>query len=186
MAKKEVAKKPVKAGKPAKEKKEKGVVNVQAKIRFVSFTFGATIPTQSFGNVQPHITVEAPTYEEARDFAIEKIEELYKKYAEIKPEFLGKITVVEKEVAASVPQTQEKTVEVKAETPEVAPNAPEVKAPEDSEPVKKAKKAISLAATYDAVKLIEEQIQKSVKIKPEEKPALYELTLKRAKELKNK
>lgn len=168
-----------KAAKLVKSKTGTEVINVKAVTRFVSFTFGATIPTQSFGNIQPHITVEAPTYEEARDFAIPKIEELYRKYAEIKPEFLGKITETVREVTPPVQETPEKE-------PEVAPKEPVVTPTEDSAPVAKAKKAISLAMTYDAIKIVEDQIMKSVKILPEEKPALYELTLKKAKELKEK
>jgi hypothetical protein len=191
------------ATKKVTKKKEKVAVSKEAKgegrkalsARFVSFTFGATIPTQSFGNIQPHITVESATYEDARDFAIPKIMELYEKYVEIKPEFMGKITVHEKEVVPVVPPQELNKQPVPGTVPQpTTPAQPAATSPgsdanasadvPDSEPVKKAKKAIELAMTYDAVKLIEEQIMKSVKIKPEEKPALYELTLKRAKALK--
>jgi hypothetical protein len=190
MAKKTVTKKKEKV---AITKEEKG--RKASTARFVSFTFGATIPTQSFGNIQPRIEVTAETYEDARDFAIPRIMDLYEEYVEIKPEFMGKITVQEKEVVPVVPPQELNKHPVPGTVPQqTTPAQPAATSPgsdanasaevPDSEPVKKAKKAIELAMTYEAVKLIEEQITKSMKIKPEEKPALYELTLKRAKALK--
>ncbi len=152
-------------------------------VKFLKFSFGATIPTQSFGNVQPHIEVEAASYEEARDFAIPKIEELYIKYAEIRPVFLGKIEVVEKKVA---PAPAPKAVEPAAPS-SVAPSAPSssTSAPTEAkpEPVLKAEKAISLATSEDAMLVIQGQIEKSTKIPAEFKQQLLTLCLKKRGEL---
>lgn len=151
-----------------------------AAVKFVSFSFGATIPTQSFGNVTPRIEVQADTYEAARDFAIPKIEALYERYAELKPVFMGKIVETEKNVAAPAPKASEQ-----AQSP--APAAAASAAPTEkvkSDAVLKAEKAIGLAMTDEATQAIQDQIGKSVKIDAADKPALYELVLKKRKELK--
>lgn len=183
-AKKVTAPKPAKVAKPAAVKK--------SNVKFVSFSFGATIPTQSFGNVQPHIVVEAPTYEEARDFAIPRIEELYRHFAEVKPTFLGKITETVKvvapanQVAPAAPTVPGPTPE-QVETQRASTTAPEAPAaPQKAKPesVLKAEKAISLAATADAALAIQNQIDKSVKIPEEFKADLITLMLKKRSELK--
>lgn len=186
MTSKNVAAKTVKkvpAPKPAKVAKPRGnVVVAEAKVRFVSFTFGATIPTQAFGNVQPQIVVEAPSYEEAAAFAIPKIEELYAKYAEVKPTYLSKITETVKTVAP-VPVAPVAAPEATAPAaPAVeAPVAPQTPKPES---VLKAEKAISLAATADAALAIQTQIENSVKIPAEFKPALITLVLQKRSSFK--
>lgn len=172
-----------------------------APVRFVSFTFGATIPSQPYGNVQAHITVEAGTYEDALGFVTPKIEELYAKYAETKPAFLGRVTETVKEVipvpmpsvdhgnkpqtdiaqfgdTAVLPSQPLATVTVvSTETAApvgMAPTVPAGEAPK-SEPVMRAERAIGLAMTEDAALKIKEQIENSVKIAPEDKPALIAL-----------
>lgn len=178
VAKKAAAQKPVKVASVKKS-------NVQ----FKSFTFGATIPTQAFGNVQPSITVEAPSYEEARDFAVPRIEEFYARFAEVKPTFLGKIEVKEKVVmtAGSGGFTGRPVSTPAAQTAPVASPASEATAvptKAKSEPVVKAEKAISLAMTEDALITIQAQVDKSVKIAEEDKPDLTIQILKRRNEFK--
>lgn len=186
-----------KVAKPKKEKVEK--VEKVAKgansgyiPRLVSFSVTAVIPTQQYGNIQPKIEVMASTIEEARAMVMPVIENLYETYAEMplsgKPvKFLGKVTETEKRV--------EKTSEVVV-TPAVAPVttaevvstpvASETPALERSEPFKKAEKMIGLALSIDALDAIEAQIQKSVKIQADDKPALYTIVLKKREELKSK
>lgn len=48
----------------------------------MKFTITATIPTTQYGNIQPSIEVEAPTFEEAQTIALPEIEKLWKRYAE--------------------------------------------------------------------------------------------------------
>lgn len=153
--------------------------------KFVSFSFGATIPTQSFGNVTPRIEVTAASYEDARDFAIPRIEELYAKFAEVKPVYMGRITE-ETKIVVAVPK--EKEVESSPSSTEVSapPTSPMAPTKSKSDAVLKAEKAIGLAMTYDAAVAIQEQIERSTKIAAEDKPALYDLVLKKRSELKNK
>lgn len=185
-AKKAAAPKPAKVAKAAKE------VVKKSNVKFVSFSLGAVIPVQSFGNVQPTIVVEAPTYEEAVAFAMPKLDELYAKYAEVKPAYLGKITETVKVVsgtttmpapAPTMPQAQDTPAPVGQDTP-----APQATAQAPSKPksdaVLKAEKAIGLAATEDALTAIQDQIEKSVKIAPEDKPALITFVLERRGKLK--
>lgn len=159
-------------------KKEKKVAKIPFKkrgpVKFRTFSFGATIPTQSFGNVTPRIEVEAENYEDARDFAIPKIEELYEKFCEVKPVYMGRITVTEKVVTAP---------EKKEEVKEKVDPAADVTAKPKSEAVMKAEKAIGLAMTEEAANTIQDQIERSVKIDKDDKPLLYTLCLKKKKEL---
>lgn len=47
-----------------------------------SFTITAVIPTVQYGNLQPSITVEANTFEEAKEIALKRIQELWDVYGE--------------------------------------------------------------------------------------------------------
>lgn len=148
--------------------------------KFVSFSFGATIPTGGFGNVKPTIEVTAASYEDARDFVIPKIEELYEKFCDVKPAYMGKITETVKVVVPPAAEVAATTKEEGDPSKDVAVDA----AKPQSEAVRKAEKAISLAMTEDAVNVIQDQIEKSVKIDAADKPMLYTLCLKKKKELK--
>ncbi len=184
--KKSVSKKPAKkvvAPKAGKPKKEKGVTISEAKLEFVSFSVRAVIPTQQYGNIQPEIVVKAPTYEQARDFAMAHMEDLYKYYAESKPGFLGKVVETEKvvapaaTVAPAAPQAQDTPAPVAQDVP--APEATNVAPGPKSEAVAKAEKAIGLAATSEALIAIQEQIERSTKIDAADKPALITLVLEK-------
>lgn len=175
------------AAKTAVQKKAKKAVTpktpkpVKSTAKFISLSVEATIPVQSYGNIMPKVTVEAATYEEARDMAFPIIEGIYAKYAEKKPDFLGKIVETVKVVTpAPAPKAEEP-----AAPSSVAPSAPlsSTSTIPKSEAVLKAEKAISLAASEDAMLAIQGQIEKSVKITSEEKPALLTLCLKRRGEL---
>lgn len=183
MAKKETAKKAA-APKPSKIAKPK-----KSTAKFVSFSVRAVIPTQSYGNVQPEITVSAATYEEARDFALPHIEALYKHYAEVKPGFLGRIEVKEVVVGPLVetpaaPQAVD--VPAPVATDPVQPQATSQAMPEGPkpEPVIKAEKAIANCASEAAAVVIQGQIEKSEKIPAEYKPALLTQMLKKRGEFK--
>lgn len=170
-------------GKIAKPKK------VKTTAKFVSFTVTAVIPTQQYGNIQPKIEVQADSYQDARDFVMPLIEEMYIRYGESKPDFLGRITETIKVVKAVAGEKLEKGDLVK-KAPEEVPTAqqeaaktlppqatasttPTATAPvQKPESVLKAEKAVSLAMTEDALNLIKNQIEKSVKIPAEFKPAL--------------
>lgn len=168
-------------------KPKKYEINEKAQVRLISFTVGATIPTMMYGNIIPSITVEAPTIEEAKAFALPVIEELYANYAEAQngqfPKFMNKSKVT----------VEEKTVDV---SPTVKKNYLEKDPPgqptSDLEPIQmgvvktpayeKASNAVKNSMSMDALNLIEDQIQKSEKLSAQEKPMLLTEVLKKRKE----
>jgi len=175
------------------------------KVRFMSFTMSATIPTVQYGNIQPSITVEANTIEDAREFVEPIIEEMYDKYCEQIPRFLKKpIKEVVKEVPAEtivetvkveVPVHKPDPASIKTTVPEMKPNIahPDPTVPpahpvnakdvpfEDGkdEAYLKTEGVIKSAMTIEAIDMIIEKIEASVKIKPEDKPALILLAHQR-------
>lgn len=198
--KKEVVKKAV--AKKAKQVKKTIAV---PKVNLISFSVTAVIPTQQYGNIQPRIEVSAPTIEEARALVMPVIENLYETYAEMplngKPvKFLAKVTESERVVSVKPPaEAPTATVSASVGTgstvqpvavPTPAPEAlksaieatpsptslnTQTTAVERPEPFKKAARAIELALSHDAIDLIVAQINKSVKINPEDKPELLNL-----------
>lgn len=183
-----MAKKAAKKAKVA-PKTPKAVKPKKTTAKFVSLAVTAVIPTQSYGNIQPRIEVQAATYEDARDFVMPLIEQLYAHYGESKPGFLGKVEVSEKVVTpAPAPKVEAPASPSSAPAPAAAPvpstsTEPAVSDKPKSEAVAKAEKAISLAMTPEAAVLIQDQIEKSVKIAAEDKPALLNLVLKKRGEL---
>jgi hypothetical protein len=184
-AKKAPAPKPAKVAKPKAEKK--------SSVKFISLAVRAVIPTQQYGNVQPEIVVQAATYEEARDFVIPRIEELYQKYAEEPlngrtPKIMGPITETVREVAPAAEKAPEAApAPVAAPTPAPeAPEAQEAQMPAGEKPaaVVKAEKAINAASAPDAALAVQEQIEKSVKIPEDWKPYLINLVLTKRNALK--
>lgn len=178
MAKKAAAKKVKKGKQLPLVAKEAGIKKSTAK--FVSLSVMAVIPTQSYGNIQPKIEVQAETYEDALGFVLPHIKALYSMFAESKPAFLGKIEVTEKVVtppAAAQTTTTPSAGHVADASATASAGKPKTEA------VQKAEKAISLAASEDAMLLIQGQIEKSTKIADEDKPELLKLCLKRRSEL---
>lgn len=187
MPKKPETPKTPKAPKTPKEPKVK-----KSTAELISFSVTAVIPTQQYGNIQPRIEIKAATIEEARALVMPVIENLYETYAEVplsgkKVKFLSHITESEKIVTAkpveTVPKVEEPTTVSSPEVSAPSSSEPTVSsvptAPERSEPYKKAEKAISLAPSHDAIDLIKAQIEKSVKIAPEDKPELLQKALDR-------
>lgn len=172
--------------KTPKSKKEKGVINMKAEVRLVSFTVGATIPTMMYGNILPSITVEAPTIEEAKAFALPIIEELYQTYLGEPqdgklPKFINKanVTAIEKRVDPT-PPAQPVAPAAKPKTPQESVD--ELAADlQDSPAFTKAQNAIKNVTDPQALELIEKQIQNSVKLTAAEKPVLLTEVLKKRK-----
>lgn len=185
-AKKVSAPKPTEVVKP----KAKKVVSGLSETKFVSFTVRAVIPTQQYGNIQPEITVQAPTYEMARDFVMPHIEEMYKKYAQRpidgnSPAFVGPVRETVKTVVApvTVPKAEEVVPALSSSTQGVEVSSPESTPtePSFSEAGQKAKKMIELAVTKEALDLVQEKVKNSFKIPEDEKPFLYTIILKKGK-----
>jgi len=171
-------------------KKEVEVIKKESKskVSLVTFSIKATIPTQQYGNIMPEIVVTAPTIEIARETVMPIIEDLYKTYAELpangkRPEFISKANVIETERIV-VPESR---IPVKPATPTVAKKLTEETPPFPTyESFQKAENAIASAVSRDALKMIEDQIKKSVKINEEDKPILFMILLKRIKEVTSK
>ena len=154
------------AKKPAVKKAPK------SKVTLVSFEVTAVISTQQYGNIQPSITVNAPTIEEAREHVMPMIEDMFKQYSEVRPGFLGRVTASEKVVKPTP-----------APTPAPTPTNQHGEDGQKSAPFMKAERAIELATGHDALALIEAQVNKSVKIDPADKPALLVMITNRRNEL---
>jgi len=198
--KKEVEKKE-KAPKVQKEAKPVKIALVKkAKYELLNFEISAVIPTQMYGNICPKISIKAGTIEDAKSIVVPFIEELYSSYASEGPDgkkanFVNKakVTVEQKFVDPKITITPVTPAPVSpAPTPSVAPKTSEPKSEPVSEPDEdptpktpaytKAENAIKSAVSLDALNLIEEQIQKSIKLTNEEKPILLAEVLKKRKE----
>lgn len=174
----------------------------KAKYELVSFSITATIPVQAYGNIQPVIVLKTKTLEEAKAIALPFIAELFVQYAErprdgSAPAFQSKanVTVEEKKVAPTTVAPVAPVIPVVKTPSTVAPSEPAVKT-NATKPIEeaiaeatgpktpafeKAEKAINGATDIKALDLIEDQIQKSTKLVPEEKPVLLTLVLKKRK-----
>ncbi len=168
------------------------------KYELVSFGVKATIPTQMYGNIMPEIVIKAKNIEEAKAVLMPAIESLYSAYAERPRDgssisFLNKASVTVEEKKVEVPKPVAKAPEIKkeegvlakaeAEVPKKAETAEELadELNERSPAFIKARSAVNASTSLDALNLIEEQIQKSVKLTAEDKPVLLTEVLKKRK-----
>lgn len=186
--KKETIKKEVKVAKPKQVKQTTKDLPITPSTCLLSFTVSAVIPVMSYGNIQPSITVNARTIEDAQEYALPVIEKLFEKYVESprdgspKPSFIPKSNVTVKEtVVAPTHAPKEKTP-----TP-VAPSSPSMTETEalveKSAPFTKAENAIKAALSLDVLNMIEDQVQKSTKLTEEEKYILIPMILYKRKEI---
>lgn len=212
VAKKVAAPKPAKVAKAVKKNKPLPLPTSQEgswtpPVVLTSFSVTAIIPTQQYGNIQPTIAVTASSIEEARAFVMPVIEDLYRTYGETplngkELKFLGKVTETTR-VITSAPNSA--GTDTPVNVPQMAPVAPKTASgpteeqiaqqaqsqPEapvkpKSEAVAKAEKKISLAMSAEAAEFIQDQIENSVKIAPEDKPDLITLVLNKRNEFKGK
>lgn len=181
-------------------------------VQLISFSIKATIPVMTFGNVQPEVVVKAKTIEEAQAYALPIIEALFQKYCESprdgssKPSFISKAAVTVKETVVHQPTVAAPVTPAAPKAPvnmpvAPAPVSPQAQATRDaaeakdpfqddetpkqkSAPYEKGEKAIGAAMSLDALNMIEDQIQNSVKLMKEEKQALLTVLLKRRKDFK--
>lgn len=162
------------------------------KYELISFSVKATIPTQMYGNIMPEIVIKTKTIEEAKAIIMPVIEELHSTYAE-KPRdgshvsFMNKanVTVTEKKVDVTPavkgaegfnPDTTEKPKTPAQESADsLATDL--TKSPAYT----KAESAVKNCSSIDALNMIEDQIQKSVKLSDKEKPELLTEVLKKRK-----
>lgn len=158
-------------------------------VTLTSYSIKAIIPTGPYANIQSEIIVSAKTLDEARDYVLPHIDQLFETYlnrserrvpvvsqtkgTEVKP-----IAITEVKSANVVDVTVkpvEPTVAVADKAPENKPNA-----------VDKATNAINSCLTVDALELIAKQIEKSVKLNAMEKLDLGMLVVNKQKALSAK
>lgn len=135
------------------------------KVKLISYTLKAVIPTGAYENLQPEITVEADTIENAYRFCIEHVEELRSKYSINAPLVVGsQIEIPEGQLRrTSTNPVLENTVGSTETSSSATIPSPAFG---------KAKQAIDSCLTPEALDLIAQQIIKSVKLNELEKNSL--------------
>jgi len=132
------------------------------KVTLISYAMKMVIPTGNYANIQPEIVVKAGTVEEAHDYIAPHMNKLWKEYymvGERRPE----------------PVTPPKTQPVAQPVIEATPVS--------SVAFIKATQAVQSCLSIEALKLIDNQIAKSVKLTEEDKKDLAPLVDNRYKEL---
>jgi hypothetical protein len=179
--------------------KEKKVVPPALVIELVTFSVKATIPTQMYGNIMPEIVVKARTIEDAKRAVMPIIEEMYAQYMEDSRDgrplkFINKanVTATEKIVPRGVLEKSSNTPGRATPPAPVTPEKPQTPAQASADALAedlaksvaytKAENAIKNSTSADALGMIEDQIQKSVKLTADEKPMLLTDVLKKRKE----
>ena len=165
-------------------KKEKVVV---PKVKLLTYTLKAVIPTGAYANVQPELTVQSNSLEEANAYLAPHLEKLHKDYfmylerpkvinVEKKTEPVNTSVIPESRKSPFVTPSKEQpandcTID---ELGDYLTN--DVSACEYmSEPYRKAKDAISACKNMEALKMIGGKIEKSVKLNEGEKRALLSI-----------
>jgi len=152
-----------------------------SKVEMISYSIKMTIPTVAYGNVQPEIVVRAGTPEEAHDFIVPHLNKLWKEYYLVDGKRPVKVEP-KVEVKAQAPK-----VEVKAQAPKVEPPKVEVSKPASSPfssvALVKATQAINSCRSLEALELIRNQVNISVKLTEEDKLSLQPLLAQKEKEL---
>lgn len=161
--------------KTAKTKKEViEVIGTEVKVpkvKLVSYSIKMVIPTGSYANIQPEIIVKAGSVEQAHDFIAPHMNKLWKEYYLISERKPVPVPVVVPTPVAPTP------------TP-VVPAVPAVaQSPVSGVAFLKATQAVQSCLSFDALTLIQNQIDKSVKLGVLEKQELSLLAFKKFNEL---
>lgn len=171
----------------------------EPKFKLISYTLKAVIPTGMYANIQPEVTVQARTIQEAERAVMPYIEALFAKYRSDTQVVVTPSTPV-RPAPSQAPAQAQKPVEapkatVAQPTAQAKPTA-EVKAPEApakpvettsapielSVPFQRAEAAVKSCTSKEALKLVTDQITKSVKLTQEEKNTLIMLATDKSKE----
>lgn len=138
-------------------------------VKLLSYTIKAVIPTGAYANIQPEITVQAENLQEAENYVIPHINKLFE-------DFLNKS---ERRTVQPKVEVKEVVIEPTKVTVDGNPTGMTV---EVTEAFKKANNAIVNAMSHEALDIISDQIQKSVKLQPSEKDRLMVELLTKIKE----
>jgi hypothetical protein len=133
------------------------LANLPSTVKLVSYTMKSTIPTGNYENIQPEITVTASNLIEAHKYCMDFIVSLHRQFS----------INAERGPVIATPPTPEN---IKTTVPQNNSTATE-----SSPSFNKAKQAIDSCLTPEALNLIAEQVNKSVKLNDQEKGLLLEL-----------
>ena len=130
------------------------------------------IPTGAYANIQPEITVEASNPEEAHDYIAKHMDKMWKEYF-----------MVNERVVQEAPKVCPAVVAPEVST-QTGPTGPVSEAsPTSNVAVIKATQAIESCMSLEALDLIKNQVELSVKLSKEEKPKLRFMIVERFNEL---
>lgn len=152
-------------------------------VTLVSYTIKAVIPTGPYANIQPEITINAPTLEEAEAFALPHIADLFEKFMDEGGK--SRVTLKEKllpKVAPPSPRRHLLPEEVLDGVPDIPDGEPIVEV-ERSESFHKARNTILACRSLDALEIIFNRIHDSVKLSDLEKMDLTVIVTQKRKEL---
>jgi len=158
---------------------------VKPTVKMIEYSIKMVIPTGQYANIQPEIKVMAQTPEEAHDYIAPHMNKIWKEYFMVN----DRVNVeapkpVSKPVAPAVnPVGPDTSGSAPIQTP-AAPVIPVVESsPASNVAVIKAMQAINSCASLEALELIKNQVELSVKLAKEEKPALRDAIIMRFNEL---
>ena len=150
---------------------KKKVVVEKPTVELVSYTLRAVIPTGAYANIQPEITVNASTLQEAEEVLMDHFVKLNEKYLN----FNDKPKVV----------TPKPVVEV-VPTPKNKITVDNTHAADLSVPMTRATNAVKTAYSQEALLQIREQVEKSSKLTEDEKVKVLVYIVDRGVEIENK
>jgi hypothetical protein len=131
-------------------------------VKMIEYSIKMTIPTGQYANIQPQITVTAGTPEEALEYIAPHMNKMWKEYFMVNERVNNKV----EEIAPG---------DAKVCPPDGCPpmNTPIIEQPPASNvSVIKATQAIDSCLSLEALDLIKNQVELSVKLSKEEKPGL--------------
>jgi hypothetical protein len=158
--------------KVSKELSAKLVSKPKPTVTMISYSMKMVIPTGQYANIQPEIVVKASNPEEAHDYIAKHMDKMWKEYF-----------MVNERVNQEAPKVVQPilTPEVMAPT---GPTGPVAEAsPTSNVAVIKATQAIESCMSLEALDLIKNQIELSVKLDKTEKPKLRDMVTNRFNEL---
>jgi len=172
---------------PVLENAQMGLPPKKEKVKLVSYTIKMVIPLERYANIQPEITVKGGTLEEAHAYCAPHMNKLWKEY----------YMITERRAEPAAPTNPNSTsAPTPVPTPPVTtagsmmtgtPATWETKVtpppPASSVALTKATQAIQSCLSLEALDLIANQVQVSVKLTNEDKTALMPLLDAKFKEL---
>ena len=149
------------------------------KVKLISYEVRMVIPVAQYANIQPCITVKASSPEEAHDYIAKHMDKMWKEYFMVNER--------RQEVAPTAPTGPTGPTPAPTPAPTPVPVCPVDKpceaSPTSNVAVIKATQAIESCMSLEALDLIKNQVELSVKLSKEEKPKLRAMIVEKFNEL---